>query len=175
MKFAKGLACLMLLASWAIQLQAAVTVQVAKTVDFAQYKTFAWRQGTPAADPAIEKMIRDAIQKQLLAKGLTRVDTDADLLVSTHAKQESEMREDVDILGASQRWTGESEQDGVSGDTLRPVDVGTLVVDLLDGSSRLNIWRGTATRTLSDSPKTAQKQIEKAVKKMFESFLGKAE
>jgi len=175
MQFAKCLAGLMFLALWATQLQAAVAVQVAKTVDFTQYRTFAWRQGTPAANPAIEEMIRDAIQKQLLAKGLTRVDTDADLLVSTHAKQESEMREDVDILGASQRWAGESEDDGVSGDILRPVDVGTLVVDLLDGNSKLNIWRGTATRTLSDSPKTAQKQIEKAVKKMFDSFPDKAD
>ena len=170
MKFVKCLAGLIILTLWAVEIHAAVAVQAAKTVDFTRYKTFAWKQGTPAANPAIEKMIRDTIQKQLLAKGLARVDTGADLLISTHAKQQSEMREDVDILGASERWTGDSEQDGLSGDTLRPIAVGTLVVDLLDGHSELNIWRATATRTLSDSPKTAQRQIEKAVKKMFESF-----
>ena len=82
MKFAKCLVGLILMLS-AAQVQAAVAVQAAKTVDFTQFKTFAWKQGTPAADPAIEKMIRETVQKQLLAKGLTRVDSDADLLVST--------------------------------------------------------------------------------------------
>jgi hypothetical protein len=154
----------------AVDLHAAVAVQVAKTVDFTQFKTFAWRQGTPAPNPATEAMIREAIQRQLLAKGLTRVESGADLLVSTHARQGSEMREDVDILGVQQRWPEDSEADGVSGDTLREIEVGTLVVDLLDGNSRLNIWRGTATRTLSDSPKAAKKQIDKAARKMFESF-----
>jgi hypothetical protein len=169
MKFAKCLVGLVL-TLLAVDLHAAVAVQVAKTVDFTQFKTFAWRQGTPAANSATEKMIREAIQKQLLAKGLTRVDSDADLLVSTHARQGSEMREDVDILGLPLRLAGDSEIDGTSGDYLREVDVGTLVVDMLDGNNRLNIWRGTATRTLSNSPKAAQKQIDKAVKKMFESF-----
>ena len=67
-------------------------------------------------------------------------------------------------------WPEDSDPDGVSGDTLREIEVGTLVVDLFDGNSRLNIWRGTATRTLADNPKTAQKQIDKSVRKMFESF-----
>jgi len=169
MKFAKCLVTLMLMLM-AAHLQAAVAVQVAKTVDFTQFKTFTWRQGTPAPDPGTETMIRNAIQKELLAKGLTRVDGDADLLVLTHARQASELREDVDILGVQQRWPDDSVPDGVSGDTLREVEVGTLVVDLLDGNSRLNIWRGTATRALSASPKAARKQIDKAVRKMFESF-----
>jgi len=169
MKFAKCLVGLVL-TLLAVDLHAAVAVQVAKTVDFTQFKTFAWRQGTPAPNPATEAMIREAIQRQLLAKGLTRVESGADLLVSTHARQGSEMREDVDILGVQQRWPEDSEADGVSGDTLREIEVGTLVVDLLDGNSRLNIWRGTATRTLSDSPKAAKKQIDKAARKMFESF-----
>jgi hypothetical protein len=169
MKFAKCLVGLILMLS-AAQVQAAVAVQAAKTVDFTQFKTFAWKQGTPAADPAIEKMIRETVQKQLLAKGLTRVDSDADLLVSTHARRASELREDVDILGVQQRWPEDSEPGGVSGDSLREIEVGTLVVDMDDGNSRLNIWRGTATRTLSENPKTAQKQIDKAVTKMFESF-----
>jgi hypothetical protein len=169
MKFAKCLVGLILMLS-AAQVQAAVAVQAAKTIDFTQFKTFAWKQGTPAADPAIEKMIRETVQKQLLAKGLTRVDSDADLLVSTHARRASELREDVDILGVQQRWPEDSEPGGVSGDSLREIEVGTLVVDMDDGNSRLNIWRGTATRTLSENPKTAQKQIDKAVTKMFESF-----
>lgn len=174
MKFAKCLVALMLMLL-AVDLQAAVAVQVAKTVDFSLYKTFTWRQGTPAPNPKTETMIREAVQKQLLAKGLTRVDSGADLLVSTHARQASEMREDVDILGAQQRWPDESAPGGVSGDSLREIEVGTLVVDMLDGNSRLNIWRGTATRTLSASPKAARKQIDKAVRKMFESFPAKAD
>ena len=169
MKFAKCLVGLVL-TLLAVDLHAAVAVQVAKTVDFSQFKTFAWRQGTPASDPATETMIREAIQKQLMAKGLTRAESGADLLVSTHARQGSEMREDVDILGLPQGWARDSEPDGTSGDNLVEIEVGTLVVDMLDGSSRLNIWRGIATQVLSESSKATQKRLDKAARKMFESF-----
>ena len=169
MKFAKCLVGLVL-TLLAVDLYAAVAVQVAKTVDFTQFKTFAWRQGTPAPDLATEAMIREAIQRQLLAKGLTRVESGADLLVATHARQGSEMREDVDILGLPQALAKELEPDGTSGDNLREIEVGTLVVDMLDGNTRLNIWRGTATQVLSESSKATQKRLGKAARKMFESF-----
>ena len=151
-------------------LQAAVAVQSASTVDFSQFKTFAWKQGTPAPDPETEKLIRESVQKQLLAKGLTRVEGEADILVSTHAREGSEKREDVDILNRPQPWVDNAERSGVSGEYLREVEVGTLVVDILDGNSGLNIWRGIATRVLSDRSKGAQKRIDKATRKMFESF-----
>ena len=151
-------------------LQAAVAVQSASTVDFSQFKTFAWKPGTPAPDPETEKLIRESVQKQLLAKGLTRVEGEADILVSTHAREGSEMREDVDILNRPQPWVDNAERSGVSGEYLREVEVGTLVVDILDGNSGLNIWRGIATRVLSDRSKGAQKRIDKATRKMFESF-----
>jgi hypothetical protein len=171
MRSAKNLALVgMLFLLLPVGLEAAVAVQCAKSVDFSQYRTFAWRQGTPALDPEVEKMIRDSIQRQLLAKGLTRVEGEADLLVSTHARVGTETREDVDILDMPQRWAGESESTGTSGEYLREFDVGTLVVDMLDGNSRLNVWRGIATNVLSSHSKTSQKRIDKAARKMFESF-----
>ena len=169
MRFATSLIG-MLLVLQPVCLQAAVAVQSASSVDFSQFKTFAWKQGTPAPDPETEKLIRESVQKQLLAKGLSRVEGKADILVSTHARRDSEMREDVDILNIPQFRTDESEPGGVSGDYLREVEVGTLVVDILDGNSGLNIWRGTATRVLTDSSKGAQKRIDKATRRMFESF-----
>jgi hypothetical protein len=169
MKLSKCLVALILTLQ-PIDLEAAVAVQSAKTIDFTQYRTFAWRQGTPAPDPATEAMIRQSIEKQLLAKGLTRVDQGADLLVATHARLESETREEVDILNQPLRQDEGAEPTGNSGEILRELEIGTLVVDMLDGRNGLNVWRAIATRVLSNNSKGAQKRLDKAAIRMFESF-----
>jgi hypothetical protein len=149
---------------------AGVAVYYAKSVDFSRFQTFAWIPGTPAANPEIEERIHRAVEAKLAAKGIAKVDGEADLLVATHASVESERREDVDILGVPQRWGEGAEATGTAGEYLREIDVGTLMVDMLDGNSRLQVWRATASRVLTSDPKRSEKRIQKATRKMFENF-----
>ena len=58
------------------------------------------------------------------------------------------------------------------------VTKGTLVIDISDTKTKNNVWRGTATDTLSNGPtgdkakdaKNVEKPIKKAVKKMFKQY-----
>jgi hypothetical protein len=149
---------------------AKVTVDFNKTVDFSTYKTYAWRPGTPAKDPLMQKRIQKAVEAELAAKGLTKTEGPADLYVVTQASSKNEKQIDVNSLGyAGYRWHGW----GAWGPTtvnMYEIPVGTLIVDLLVGKSNELVWRGVATETLSDNPQKIAKRINKVVAKMFKKF-----
>ena len=149
---------------------AAVSVYHARSIDFAHYETYTWTEGTPAPTPEAEMKIRSAIESQLESRGLGKVEEGGDLLVTTHVSLESEKREDVDILGVRDRFADATDGSGRNGDYVRELEVGTVVVDMLDGVSKLNIWRGTATRLLAGDPEGSDKRINKAMGKMFKDF-----
>src|SRR5260221_12403409 len=61
-------------------------------VDFSQYKTWSWNEGgTRAMKPATDKAIRDAIDRGLAARGLSRVDAGATLFVVYHAARTTQI------------------------------------------------------------------------------------
>src|SRR5712692_9475483 len=61
-----------------------VNVDFDKDVDFSKYKTFAFTEGTPTPVTLTNQRIEKAIEAQLAAKGLTRVESNADLMVVFH-------------------------------------------------------------------------------------------
>jgi Domain of unknown function (DUF4136) len=50
------------------------------------------------------------------------------------------------------------------------LEVGTLVVDMYDAGNKQLIWRGTSTDTLSNNIEHNEKNLDKAVDKMFKKF-----
>src|SRR5213594_2852269 len=58
---------------------AKVFVDHDRTADFRARRTYAWMKGTEAPNTLVEKRIRAAVDDQLRAKGLTRVEGEADL------------------------------------------------------------------------------------------------
>ena len=56
-----------------------VNVDFDKDVDFSKYKTYAFTEGTPTPVTLTNQRIEKAIEAQLAAKGLTRVESNADL------------------------------------------------------------------------------------------------
>ena len=56
-----------------------------RTANFAAFKTYTWREGTKLPNPLMEQRVIDAVDAQLKAKGLTRVDTGGDVSVTYHA------------------------------------------------------------------------------------------
>jgi hypothetical protein len=61
-----------------------VTVDFDKNTDFSEYKTYAFSTGTPTPETLTNQRIKQAIEAQLVAKGLTRVATNPDLSVVYH-------------------------------------------------------------------------------------------
>ncbi len=150
------------MAAWAQK----VNVDWDQTANFQGYGTYAWAKGTPAKNPLMDERIVAAVDKDLAAKGLRKVDagTSPDLLVVYHAAVSSKTQLDTTNMGAY-RWSG-----GSSTTTVKEIPVGELIVDIGDPKTQKMLWRGTATDTLSDNPQKVADKIDKSVDDMFKKF-----
>lgn len=144
-------------------------------VDVAKYKTYAWSQGSTGANPLVQAMIVTAVDAQMAAKGVRKVETDPELTLSAMVWTESDMA----VSNPSWSPSLNSIATGVAvGTTSWVVTKGTLVVQMADTQTKNEVWRGTATDTMKQNPsgdkikdaKVAEKPIKKAVEKMFKQF-----
>jgi Domain of unknown function (DUF4136) len=153
---------------------AKVTVDHDKSADFSARRTYAWVKGTEAPNQLVEKRIHDAVDEQLRAKGLTRVEGEADLHVTTHATTSTGGRLDVTSYGYGGYvgWDGFTAWTPGTGASLRAYTTGTLVVDLVDPAGNKLMWRGVAAETLgiNPNPEKVTKKILKVTRVMFRDF-----
>ncbi len=134
--------------------------------NFSQYRTYCWEK-VKTTDPLWENRIKDAVDRDLQAKGWQQVETNGDVAItavgSAHNQQEYETF--YNGLGGW-RWGG-------FGETTTQVEtyrVGSLVLDFYDAHNKQLIWRGVASDTLSGNPDKNEKKLEKAVNKMLDKF-----
>ena len=152
-----------------------VSVGADPGVDVTKYKTYAWSRDVPSTNPLVVEMVRSAVDEQLTAKGLRKVDADPELTVVIFGSQDS----DIHVSNPSWSPSLNSIATGVAvGSQSWLVTKGTLVVDMLDTKTKNSVWRGQATQTLDRGPtgdrakdaKTVEKPIKNAVKKMFKQY-----
>lgn len=150
---------------------AGVSVEHARQVDFSQYRTFSWIEGTAAEELEVEKWLRKAVTDELRGKGLQMVAESGDVLVRTHVTVRDEQRFEVDILGNPSQWQSDVTAAGPTGVYTREVGVGTVVVDLLDGYTKLQVWQGIASAvTAPEVSKRSEQRIKKAAAKLFKKY-----
>jgi hypothetical protein len=153
---------------------AGVTVDFDKAADFTKFKTYAWKQGTPAANPLNEERIRKAIDAQLGEKGLEKVDGEADCYVYSHIKTDASQQVSIDSFGYGgyYGWAGWGGGWGTTTVNVQNVIEGSLIVDIVGAETKQLAWRGLATRTLFPDTKAEkiEKIINKAVDKMFSKY-----
>ena len=151
-----------------------VSVGADPAVDVTKYKTYTW-SNPASANPIANQTVVSAVDTELAAKGLKKVDTDPELTVVVFGSSVS----DVHVSNPSWAPSLNSIATGVAvGSQSWLVTKGTLVVDLLDTKTKNSVWRGQATDTLDRGPtgdkvkdaKTVEKPIRNAVKKMFKQF-----
>lgn len=143
---------------------AKVSTDYDKAADFSHYRTYGWIRGMEAANPAVEQMIRISVDRQLAAKGLKKVTESPDLQVATHASTSVGQQFNVDAFGyaySGAGWTG-----NMAG--VQSVDVGTLLLDLVDTSSQKLVWRGMASAVVGHT--MPQEKMDKTVGKMLAGF-----
>ncbi len=143
-------------------------VEYDKDRDYSKYKTFSFGEGefvTPADERQItaeqvDIWIKDAMTRELGLKGLTRVDSAADLVISyavgTLAKS------DFGNVGPMGLTPGSMERS-----YSRDYRLGNMVIDLND-KSNLKVWRVNATIEMLTS--TARSLIEAAIQKGFKKY-----
>jgi hypothetical protein len=161
-KFVIAAVSLLCAAAWPAFAQQ-VNVDWDKAANFAAFNTYSWTQGTiPAgANPLMVQRVNSAVETELSAIGLTKVDKDPDVLVAVHGATQQEVS--LQSWGYSPRWGGGQID-------VNKVLVGTLIVDIINAKTKQLAFRATASDTVSDKPEKNEKKIHKAVEKMFEKY-----
>jgi hypothetical protein len=129
-----------------------VKVDWVRGTDFSKRKTYAWGT-TSQMTPDPKHTIEGAIDAALQAKGLQKVDTDANpgLVVAFSA--------------------GNKPVYSIQGSLKNPiVKEGTLVVQLADPQLKKAVWWGIAEDALTDDPDKYVALIQKKISKMFQKY-----
>jgi hypothetical protein len=144
---------------------------------FASYKTYQWVDlPGRVPDQLIDRDIKRSIDEQLTQKGLTKVETDADLYVGYQAL--IDLEKGINLSGWGTRggpggWGGWGGGDSgtVMGQT-STIPVGLLLVDLYDPARKQLIWRGDASKILDlkKDPDKNYKNLQKAMTKLFKNY-----
>ena len=148
-----------------------VTYDFDGLADFSRFKTYTWMRGNPVPDELNHKRIMNAIDTQLVLKGLASVDRSAnpDLLVAYHASFDTDLQISGFSTGwGSYRWGGN--RSGVA--RAEEILVGTLAVDIVDAKTESIVWRAMASQDLDANakPEKRTKGIQKTSEKMFKYY-----
>jgi hypothetical protein len=161
----------------ALALAQKTTYDFDKTATFTTYKTYAFKDGTPAGQPLVDKRIVDALTTELAAKGLTRSDTNPDVVVLYHVALDKQ--QDISAYSSGPMYGGGYGYGwgGGWGTTttdvrVRDIVVGTLAVDVVDAKTKQLAWRGLGTKEINTSakPDKRDKNIISAVTKIMKNY-----
>jgi uncharacterized protein DUF4136 len=153
-----------------------------KDKDFSKYRTYKWVaiKGGDQPDDLTARQLKAAIDAELTNKGLTRTEEEtADLYVGyqTAIGQEKEFSSYNTGWGYGPGWGGGWYGYGGAASTTTygstsTVYVGQLDVSMYDPLAKQLVWRGVASKTLDPKakPEKKQKNIAKAVQKLFKNY-----
>ncbi|RYY30374.1 MAG: DUF4136 domain-containing protein [Chitinophagaceae bacterium] len=158
------------------------TARVVKTekapgVDFTTYKTFDFYELGASGDTTGNKfntytdMLRQAISRELEAKGYRRESTDPDLRVNIGivVKEEAQTREttirEAPRYMGQRRYSWKSEQVEVG-----RYKTGTATIDLVDSRKNMMVWEGVMEGIISKKQSSYESDVNKGISQLFEKF-----
>ncbi len=140
-----------------------------RQTNFSALKTFDWMQAPQRthANSLIVQRIKNAVNAELEAKGLTMTPNNPDFLIAEyHGKK--------DQVQISDWGYGRSHRYGYSpvGVTAYEYKEGSLILDFVDPESRKLIWRGSAKAQIDsiDTPEKSEKLINVAVNEILGKY-----
>jgi hypothetical protein len=143
-------------------------------VDFSKFHTYKWVpiEGASHPNQIVDQEIKQSVDSQLASKGLTKTDGDrADLYVGYQVAVAQDKQWNAYGTGGGFRWGG-----GMGTATQSTINVGSLVLDMYDPTTKQLVWTGTATKTLDPSSKQEKNEehLNKAMAKLLKNFPPKA-
>lgn len=148
-----------------------VTYDYDKGTDFSKIKTYAWTRGLELQDDLNHRRIVAAVDSQLSAKGLTKVQPGS--MADVYVAYGAEFDRNLQVNGSSSDFGGPFMRANRTGSArVDEIVTGTLVVGMVDANSKTVVWRASATKDLDTNanPEKKEKNLNKAVKKMFEHY-----
>ena len=138
--------------------------------DFSKYHTYKWVNIEGASHPnqIVDAEIKQAVDAQLATKGLTKTDGDkADMYVGYQVAVDKQKQWNGYGMGGGVRWGG-----GMATATSSTIDVGTLVLDMYDPTTKQLVWTGSATKTMdpSSNQQKNEKNFNKAMEKLLKNY-----
>jgi hypothetical protein len=176
MRVLTGLAAMALTSTLAMAQD--VTYDFAKDANFAAFKTYAMKDGTPVGQQLIDERIVNAIDDAMKAKGFTKAASNPDVFVVYHVAFDKQ--KDISTFssgygggygpygwGYGGGWAG-----GSTTTSVRDILVGTMVIDMADAKKGQLVWRGMGTKEIDTTakPDKRDKSIKKAVDKIFKNY-----
>jgi hypothetical protein len=147
-----------------------------KTAPFSMFKTYAFKEGTPAGQPLIDQRIVAALENELKAKGFTKNDSNPDLVVLYHVAMDKQKDISAYSTGPAYGAYGYGWGAGWGGTTtdvrVRDIVVGTLAIDMVDVKKKQLAWRGLGTKEIDTGakPEKRDKNIAAAVTKIMKNY-----
>jgi hypothetical protein len=145
-----------------------VTYNYMPGTDFSKYHTYKWVEIQGGAHPnqIVDAEIKQAVDNQLASKGLTKTDSDkADMYIGYQIA--------VDQQKQWNAWgTGRGFGGGMGSATSSTINIGELVLDMYDPSSKQLFWTGHATKTIDPSSNQDKnmKNLNKAMAKLLKNY-----
>ena len=141
------------------------------STDFAAFHTYGWQPSPDPAEGAWNQAVLDAIDKQLAAKGLTKVDANPNLWV---VYSRSISKQTSALSGGYVFSPLGPEQGGQASPGIPPIpetwQEGTLVVELNNPKTMHVVWRGSVSNTISDNDNKNLKNLDRAIAKLFQKY-----
>ena len=144
-----------------------VKVQHMPGTDFSKFHTYKWVtiEGGSHPNQIEDAQIKQAVDAELTAKGLTKADSDtADLYVGYQVAVDQQKQ--WNSMGGGWRFGG------MGTITSSNIDIGTLVVDMYHQAGKQLVWSGSATKTIDPgaSQEKNEKNLDKSMKKLFKDY-----
>lgn len=144
-----------------------------RSAHFTAYKTYQWvdRQRVDLGDRLLDQDIKRAVNEQLAGKGLRRVENGGDLYVGYQAGISQEKEFDSSGWGGP-GWLVDGGGWGNTRVTSSTIDIGKLVIGLVDAATNQLVWRGSVAKTLDikKDPDKNYHSLEKALAKLFKNY-----
>lgn len=149
-----------------------------KNVNFSNFKTFMFSEKSGARNPFVNQLILEAVERELTARGLTKVAANADLRIAYLAAAGFDLQVAAvpfyTVVNPSYSGMGI----GGASATMWDVTTGTLVIDLYDNKADRVVFRGTAKDVLQRAPsadpvadaKVVSKTVNKGIAKIFKKY-----
>jgi hypothetical protein len=148
------------------------------TIDFTKYKTFDFKADTLPYSTFTQERLRSTIENTLKSKGVTRSQTNPDLILIYRVNLSSTTQYTTVSSGGygyGPAWGGYGGYGGVgvSQTTATEIPLGALTIAIVDPKLNQLVWKSEADAQLSDSESNAQ-LVQDAIKQMFAQFPPKA-
>lgn len=148
-----------------------VNVDFDENADFAKYQTYTWGEGTNLPNPLQHQRMVSAVESELSAQGIVKVESNPDMFASYHGSATERVTYHTDSFGYGYGGRGWSGVGGGSLTTHAYTSVkGTIVLDMWDAETQRPVRRGAATDTLSDRLEKHTRKIHKAAEKPFKKY-----